>query len=325
MPLWPFKKASPESYDKDSIQESLANGYDELGDVYQAKHKPEDAYQQYQKALEIRERLARKNSDNAEWQSSLAFQYVVIADVLASRNAARAMEHYRNALTIRERLAGKYPGNIDWARNVADTHEKLAGLLVKERLFEAALKEYNAALEIRIRHAHKDPDNRDRQREFARAYELVGNTVKAQAESPRGSTRLRRDDRRVSKRVSKSSTSLCVHIPTAVSKARAMTCYGNCVALSKAMGESEPSVEYRPETWGTIRPVSLNREYLGDLTSNAKQRTASGLHCATFGAACRVRPETPLQGRSIERETRLLCPVPTCLRTTRARGLSRHR
>ena len=79
----------------------------------------------YRDGLAIRERLAKSDPGNAEWQSDLSNSFVAIGDVLAKQsNLPGALKSYRDGLEIRIRLAKSDPSNAEWQSDLADSFNK---------------------------------------------------------------------------------------------------------------------------------------------------------------------------------------------------------
>jgi len=73
----------------------------------------------YRQGLTIREKLARQDPGNAEWQRDLSVIYERLGEVQqAQGDLAGALASYRQGLTIREKLARQDPGNAQWQADV---------------------------------------------------------------------------------------------------------------------------------------------------------------------------------------------------------------
>jgi hypothetical protein len=78
------------------------------------------ALKSYYDSLEIRERLAKQEPSNSEWQHDLSISYERVGDVLSAQgDLAGALKSYRDRLEIRERLAERDPSNAGWQSDLA--------------------------------------------------------------------------------------------------------------------------------------------------------------------------------------------------------------
>jgi hypothetical protein len=101
------------------------------------------ALEAYRKGLAIRERLAARDQDNAQWQCNLSISHDRIGDrLVAEGDGAGALEAYRKGLAIRERLAAGDPDNAEWQRDLIVSSVKLA------EAGDDPLARYARALEI---------------------------------------------------------------------------------------------------------------------------------------------------------------------------------
>jgi tetratricopeptide (TPR) repeat protein len=94
--------------------------YADLGDLSQA-------LTDLRQTIEIGERLAQQDPNNAQWQRDLSVSHDRIGDMLAAQGeGAAALTAYRASLAIAERLAQQDPNNAQWQTDVVVSYWKLA-------------------------------------------------------------------------------------------------------------------------------------------------------------------------------------------------------
>ena len=127
---------------------------------------------------------ATQDPGNAMWQSSLAFQYVYIGDVLMAKSEyAGADENYRASLKIRNDLAELDQTNFTSLKNLADSHSKLSDAMDKEGDWPDALAERRAGLQLRQQIGARYPDSILRQRELINEYRAIAGLLQKQGQS----------------------------------------------------------------------------------------------------------------------------------------------
>jgi len=139
----------------------------------------------YRAALAIRERLAKTNPGNADWQRDLSVSHMKIGDVrVAQGDRPGALASYQGALAIAERLAQADPGNVGWQRDLSIAHERIGDVQVAQGDRPGALASYQATLAIAERLAQADPGNVGWQRDlivsFAKLNEVTGDRAYAE-------------------------------------------------------------------------------------------------------------------------------------------------
>jgi tetratricopeptide (TPR) repeat protein len=142
-----------------------------IGDVQVDQGDLTAALTSYRASLAIRERLAKIDPGNAEWQRDLSISHDRVGNVQrAQGDLPAALTSYRASLAIRERLAKVDPGNAGWQRDLSLSHEKLGDVQVDQGDLTAALTSYRASLAIRERLAKTDPGNAQWQRDLIVSY-----------------------------------------------------------------------------------------------------------------------------------------------------------
>ncbi len=127
---------STESGNDPSLLRELAFAYERVGDVqgYFFSGNLGDtagAMKSYQRALAIREVLAKNNPKDSATQSDLARSYYKLADVLyTTGDQAGALQRVRQAVAIRQVLATSNPNSETAQRELATTYVSLGDALV---------------------------------------------------------------------------------------------------------------------------------------------------------------------------------------------------
>ena len=85
--------------------------------------------QAFRAGMAIRERLARQDPDNTQWQRDLSISHERIGDVqVAQGDLPGALQAFRAGMAISERLARLDSRNAGWQRDVLVSLTKLAGV-----------------------------------------------------------------------------------------------------------------------------------------------------------------------------------------------------
>jgi tetratricopeptide (TPR) repeat protein len=93
--------------------------YLKVGDLKSAK-------ESYENSLKVREKLAKLDPDNAEWQRDLSVSYNKMGDFyLKVGDLESAKESYENSLKVREKLVKLDPNNAGWQRHISVSYYKL--------------------------------------------------------------------------------------------------------------------------------------------------------------------------------------------------------
>ncbi len=143
----------------DAARRDLAVSYERIGDVLRTQRAWDDALAAYRTSLEIRERLAASDPDNARWGRDLAVSHERIGDVMGRAANADALAAYRTSLALREKLAEKDRDNHALQRDIAISYNKIGDALAAQGKTEEALKSYRAGLAIRERLVALEPAN----------------------------------------------------------------------------------------------------------------------------------------------------------------------
>ena len=90
------------------------------------------ALNSYRDSLAIREKLAKQDPSNADWQSHLSVSYERIGDVQRDQgDLAGALQSYRAGLAIAEKLAQQGPTNAGWQSDLALSYWQVATVWAK--------------------------------------------------------------------------------------------------------------------------------------------------------------------------------------------------
>jgi len=128
--------------------------------VQQAQGDLAGALASYHQSLTIREKLARQDPGNAQWQRDLSVSYNKLADVQqAEGDLAGALASYHQSQTIREKLARQDPGNAQWQRDLSVSYNKLGEVQQAQGDLAGALASYREDLAIAEKLARQDPGN----------------------------------------------------------------------------------------------------------------------------------------------------------------------
>jgi tetratricopeptide (TPR) repeat protein len=88
-----------------------------------------EALQAYEQSLEIRNRLATADPQNAQAQRDLSFSYSSIAEIhLKENKLAEALAWYQKALAIAEKLAALDPLNQTFQKDLRIDKRKIADI-----------------------------------------------------------------------------------------------------------------------------------------------------------------------------------------------------
>jgi eukaryotic-like serine/threonine-protein kinase len=145
---------SREVTDDPSLEKELATAYEKVGDVqglapFANLGDTAGALASYNKALEIRQSLARAKPADTEAQNALSSLYYRMAFSLdAKSDFAGASASIRKALAINEAAAARHKDATSLDR-LAGTHYVLAGILTETGALDEAMSHYKQAEAIR--------------------------------------------------------------------------------------------------------------------------------------------------------------------------------
>jgi tetratricopeptide (TPR) repeat protein len=185
-------------------ERDLSVSFNKIGDVQVAQGDLAGALKSYRDSLAIRERLAKSDPANAEWQRDLSVSFNNIGNVqVAQGDLAGALKSYSDDLAIAERLAKSDPANAEWQRDLSVSFEKVGDVQVAQGDFAGALKSYRDTLAIREWLAKSDPRNAGWQRDLSVSFNKVGDVQVAQGDLA-GALTSYRDSLAIRERLAKS-------------------------------------------------------------------------------------------------------------------------
>ncbi len=167
----------------EGLERDLSVSHNRIGEIFQARGEGDAALEAYQAGLEIAENLARRDSENTEWQRDLWVSHNKIGDIFQARGEGdAALEAYQAGFEIAENLAKRDPENTEWQRDLSISRNKIGEIFQAHGDGDAALAAYQAGLEIRDTLAKRDPANSEWQRDLSVSHDRIGNIFQARGE-----------------------------------------------------------------------------------------------------------------------------------------------
>ncbi|MDZ7352099.1 MAG: CHAT domain-containing protein [candidate division KSB1 bacterium] len=146
-----------------------------LGDLMMGLGETEAARQYYEKALEIRAKLAAQEPNRADYARDLSVSYERMGDLLRSLGeGSAARQYYEKALEIAAKLAAQEPNRADYARDLSVSYERMGDLLRSLGEGSAARQYYEKALDIRLKLAAQEPNLLERQLDLVVSFYKLG-------------------------------------------------------------------------------------------------------------------------------------------------------
>ncbi|MBL8548963.1 MAG: hypothetical protein JNJ73_03185 [Hyphomonadaceae bacterium] len=132
----------------------------ELGGIWREAGNLADAKRQFERALDIDERLARDNPGSAEAQRDLSVSLNKLGDVLREGgDLSGAKARYEEGLVVRERLARDNPGSASAQRDLSISYERLGDVAENSGDMAGAIARYEQSLPIARALADKNPSH----------------------------------------------------------------------------------------------------------------------------------------------------------------------
>jgi tetratricopeptide (TPR) repeat protein len=126
-----YEDHPPEAGDLDALRERSV-ALNQQGDILGAQGDLAGALTSYRDSLAIRDKLAKQDPGNAEWQRDLSVSYDRVGDVQrAQGDLAGALTSYRDSLAIRDKLAKQDPGNAQWQGDLGWTYWAISRFLAE--------------------------------------------------------------------------------------------------------------------------------------------------------------------------------------------------
>ncbi len=162
-----------------------AYAWTELGDVLVVVGDLPAALDAFRQVMAIRERLARQDQGNAQWQRDLSISHSKIGDVLVAQgDLPAALDAFRQGMAIRERLVRQDQGNAQWQRDLSISHDRVGDVLVAQGDLPAALDAFRQGMAISERLARQDQGNAQWQRDLSISHNKIGEVLVAQGDLP---------------------------------------------------------------------------------------------------------------------------------------------
>jgi tetratricopeptide (TPR) repeat protein len=99
--------------------------------VLVAQGKLQEALEDYQQSLKIRQTLAEQVKTNSGWQRDLSVSYDRVGDVLVAQGKLQeALDAYQQELMVDKKLASQDPSNADWQNDAAWSRYCVARILI---------------------------------------------------------------------------------------------------------------------------------------------------------------------------------------------------
>jgi tetratricopeptide (TPR) repeat protein len=160
----------------------------------------DEARSRYEKAREIRERLAAEFPAVAEYRKDLADTYNNLAMLLVdSRQYGEAQANFAKAKSLRQQLTAEFPDDAEYRKDLAGSHSNLALLLSTIGKKEDARPELEKALDLQERLCKQYPGALGYAKDLANAHSSLGailddlgNFADAELEFKKGTTILQK-------------------------------------------------------------------------------------------------------------------------------------
>ena len=109
---------------------SLADSYENIGELFKSQGKLSAALDSYQDSLSFFRDLASTDPENVAWQRDLSVTHNRIGDLRVEQGDLNsAFDAYQNAFAIRQRLAGADPSDAGLQRDLSVSQEKIGDVL----------------------------------------------------------------------------------------------------------------------------------------------------------------------------------------------------
>jgi tetratricopeptide (TPR) repeat protein len=155
-----------------------------------------EAYDFYQKSLEIAARLSDATPNSIQSMTDLAIPFQQLAVICQARGQLEeAVNWYEKLVAVSKRLVAAQPKNITVQRSLATNYASLASLQSRTNQLDAARKNFEQMLEIRTRLAKQFSNSEIAQRELADAdQKLIDFSILAKNEEDADKYRKQRDE-----------------------------------------------------------------------------------------------------------------------------------
>jgi tetratricopeptide (TPR) repeat protein len=159
----------------DTLQADLGGAHFRLAKISAETGERLRAAGLYRTAIEIQDRIARKDPSNAQYQEDLSGSYNNLGNALDDLGKLEeAATTYEKAIEIQQRLVREYPSHPAYQYDLATVHNNLGHLYQKTGRPDEALAEFRKAIEIRKRLVREHPSERRYQSGLARSFASIG-------------------------------------------------------------------------------------------------------------------------------------------------------
>jgi eukaryotic-like serine/threonine-protein kinase len=176
-------KLAREAGDDLEANRKLASAYSRVGDIQGRPGFPNigdtpGAIGSYEKALEIRKKLAARQPSDLALKGELATSFERMGDTLRMVGKSdSALDDYRQALTIRESLLEKNPTDTTLGQDMAGNYQRLGELMAQHGDPSGALQVERKGLTILEQVVQSTPGNPSIQRTLGISYIKVGDAL----------------------------------------------------------------------------------------------------------------------------------------------------
>jgi eukaryotic-like serine/threonine-protein kinase len=166
---------SPDILSQRSV--ALANA----GDIQKDRGDLVAALKSYSDSLDIRERLARQNPLNSDWQRYWALAIGNVGDVLDLQGKSSiALERYQMALKILKDLVARQSGNVGLRHDLSVMYENIGHVLENRGDLTHALQSYQDCLLIRRELKRQEANNTERDHDISLILLRIGQVFSRQ-------------------------------------------------------------------------------------------------------------------------------------------------
>lgn len=141
------------------FKQSVSTVHGNLGDVYSAAEKFDDAEREYRVAVSMNQELLKSGNKLPRYQKNMGVALSDLATHLWEvEQFEEARKYFAQALDAQQFLTLQYPGNPDYKSDLAVTCSNFAWLMFDEGAYRGARRHLERALEIRIDVATRSPE-----------------------------------------------------------------------------------------------------------------------------------------------------------------------
>jgi len=244
----------------------------------------EKALENYQRSLEVCERLLEQNPQSAQAARDVSVSLIKVGDFLSRRGQAgdgeKALENYQRSLEVCERLLEQNPQSAEAARDVSVSLNKVGDFLSRRGQAgdgEKALENYQLSLEVCERLLEQNPQSAQAARDVSVSLIKVGDFLSRRGQAGDGEKALENYQRglEVCERLLKQN-------PQSAEAARdvsvSLNKVGDFLSLRGQAGDGEKALEnyqrslevcerlleQNPQSAEAARDVSVSLERVGD-------------------------------------------------------------